>query len=176
MDRLLQDLRFAVRTLARTPVWTAAAVVTLALGTGANAAVFSFVDALVLRPAPGVGEGASLVAVFTSDFSSGLHGDSSYPDFVSIAAGTTAFDGLAASDDSVVAPLRVGDDVSRVRAARVSGSYFDVLKMRPVIGRFLNDSDCAPGSAPIAVVSDALWRRLFAGDPAGLGTVIRLNG
>jgi putative ABC transport system permease protein len=71
MEKLLQDLRYALRTLARTPGWTAMAVVTLALETGANAAVFSFVDALLFKPASGVRPARPLVAVYTSDFSSG---------------------------------------------------------------------------------------------------------
>src|SRR6476661_3354586 len=98
MEALLRDLRYAVRTLFRTPGWTAMAVATLALGTGANAAVFSFVDALLFRPAPGVHATRPLVSVFTSDFSSGPYGTSSYPDFQSLASDTTAFSALAAID------------------------------------------------------------------------------
>src|SRR3954447_24495347 len=98
MEKLLQDLRYAVRTLFRTPGWTVMAVVTLALGTGANAAVFSFVDALLFRPAPGVHPARPLVAVYTSDFSSGPYGGSSYPDYESFKEDTTAFAVLSAID------------------------------------------------------------------------------
>src|SRR4051812_6982605 len=98
MDALLRDLRYAARTLVRTPGWTAMAVITLALGTGANAAVFSFVDALLFKAAPAVHPDAPLVAVYTSDFSSGPYGTSSYPDFASLKNDTPVFSMLAALD------------------------------------------------------------------------------
>ena len=79
METLLNDIRYALRAMVRTPGWTAMAVLTLALGTGANTAVFGFVDALLFRPAPGVRAPGGVVAVFTSDFSSGPYGDTSYP-------------------------------------------------------------------------------------------------
>src|SRR4051812_23051952 len=103
METLLQDLRYAARTLFRTPGWTAMAVATLALGTGADAAVFSFVDALLFRSAPGVNAARPLVSVFTSDFSSGPYGGSSYPDYQSFKTDTAAFATLAALDDSSTA-------------------------------------------------------------------------
>src|SRR5207244_76693 len=111
MQTLLNDSRYALRVMLRTPGWTTMAVLTLALGTGANTAVFTFVDALLFRPAPGVRAPSSVVTVFTSDFSSGPYGDSSYPDYLSIAESVTAFERTAAEDDSLVAPVRVGDDV-----------------------------------------------------------------
>src|SRR5262245_30008015 len=91
------DLRFAVRSYVKTPGFTAVAVLTLALGTGVNATVFTFVNALLFRPAP-VPDPSSLVSVYTSDFSSGPYGDTSYPDFLSLQADTTAFEALAAHD------------------------------------------------------------------------------
>ena len=106
MDTLLRDVRYAVRTLCRTPGWTSMAVLTLALGTGANAAVFSFVDALLFKPAPAVRPERPLVAVYTSDFSSGPYGTSSYPDFLSLKADTSAFRSLAALNDSATATMR----------------------------------------------------------------------
>src|SRR3954466_5110585 len=141
MERLLQDLRYALRTLARIPGWTSMAVLTLALGTGANAAVFSFVDALLFKPAPGVHPARPLVAVYTSDFSSGPYGDSSYPDFVSFKTATTAFGPLAAIDDSATATLRVGDDLQRVRVARVSAEYFSAVGVTATAGRTIGDAD-----------------------------------
>src|SRR5258705_11298490 len=130
METLLHDLRYAVRTLVRTPAWTSMAVLTLAFGTGADAAVFSFVDALLFKGAPGVHPARPLVAVYTSDFSSGPWGGSSYPDYLSFKTDTTAFATLAALDDSATATLRVGDDLQRVRVARVTDEYFDALGVR----------------------------------------------
>src|SRR5262245_59124374 len=96
MDSWLQDLRYALRGLAKAPGFTALAVVTMAIGTGANATVFGFINALLVRPAPAVADAGSLVAVYTSDFSSGPYGLTSYPDYVSLKSEATAFRRLAA--------------------------------------------------------------------------------
>src|SRR5688500_12196099 len=164
METLLQDLRYAVRTLLRTPGWTSMAVLTLALGTGANTAVFGFIDALLFRPAPGVQAPGGLMTVFTSDYSSGPYGETSYPDFVSIAEGVPAFERVAAEDDSLVAPIRIGDDVERVRVSSVSGGYFTVLGVTTALGRTIADTDAA--GAPVAVVSHHFWTRAFGAQPA----------
>ena len=176
METLLQDLRYATRTLARTPGWTAMAVLTLALGTGANAAVFSFVDALLFKAAPGIHPQRPLVAVYTSDFSSGPYGSSSYPDFLSFKTGTQVFAALAALDDSATATLRVGDDLQRVRVAQVTEDYFDLLGVKTAHGRLLARGDLEPSAPPAAVIGHALWRRGFASDPGAVGTSIALNG
>jgi hypothetical protein len=102
----------------------------LSLGTGANATVFSFVNALLLRPVAGVPDPASLVAVYTSDFSSGPYGDSSYPDYVSLKSEATAFASLAAYAERSPVLLRAGENVERVRPAHVSGEFFDVLRLQ----------------------------------------------
>jgi predicted permease len=174
METLLQDLRYAVRTLLRTPGWTSMAILTLALGTGANTAVFGFIDALLFRPAPGVQAPGRLMTVFTSDYSSGLYGDTSYPDFVSIAEGIPAFEKVAAEDNDLVAPIRVGDDVERVRVASVSGGYFTVLGVTAALGRTIADKDAA--GEPVAVVSHDFWTRAFGAQPTVLGATVTLNG
>jgi predicted permease len=176
MDRLLQDLRYALRTLARTPGWTAMAALTLALGTGANAAVFSFVDALLFKPAPSLHPARPLVSVFTSDFSSGPYGETSYEDFVSMASETHAFAALAAVDDSIVAPLRMGEDVQRVRVARVTARYFDVLGIRMSNGRGITAVDINAATTPAAVISDSLWRRALGSNPLAIASTIIVNG
>ena len=176
METLLRDVRYAVRTLCRTPGWTSMAVLTLALGTGANAAVFSFVDALLFKPAPGVRPERPLVAVYTSDFSSGPYGLSSYPDYLSLKADTSPFRSLAALDDGATATMRIGDDLERVRVAQVSAEYFDTLGVRTINGRLINSSDIPPSAPPVAVIGHALWRRAFAADPATIGTTVMLNG
>ena len=176
MDALLQDLRYGARTLARTPGWTSMAVLTLALGTGANTAVFGFVDALLFRPAPGVHAPGRVMTVFTSDYSSGPYGATSYPDFLSIAGEVPAFARVAAQDDNLVAPIRIGDDVERVRVARVSGGFFGLLGVGAALGRPLGDADAATGTADVAVVSHHFWARAFASQPSVLGTTVTLNG
>ena len=140
-------------------------------GTGANAAVFSFVDALLFKPAPGIHPQRPLVAVYTSDFSSGPYGASSYPDFVSHSR--PRLDGVRGARGARrlgAATLRVGDDLQRVRVARVTAEYFDVLGVedgaraacsaRPTRNRRRRRR---PSSGT------RLWRRAFASDPAAVG-------
>jgi len=176
METVLQDLRYGFRTLFRTPGWTAMAILTLALGVGSTTAVFSFVDALLLRQAPGVARGGTLVSIYTSDFSSGPFGDTSYPDFESIQSETLAFAVIAAEDAASVAPMRVGEDTSRVRVSRVSANYFKVIGTAPVLGRPIVEGDVSPARPTVGVISDALWQRSFGSDPAVVGTTVTLDG
>jgi putative ABC transport system permease protein len=174
MESVLQDARFAIRGLLRTPGWTTMAVLTLALGTGANTAVFGLVDSLLFRTPPGIRSPGSLQRVFTSDFSSGPYGDSSYPDFAAMARAVPAFERVAAEDDERVAPVRVGNDLERLRVARVSGGYFALLGLAPAMGRAISDED-ASTDAPVAVVSELFWTRAFARDPSAIGSTVRLQ-
>ena len=153
------------------------AILTLALGVGATTAVFSFVDALLLREPPGVAAGGgALVSVYTGDFSSGPYGSTSYPDFESIQTDTSAFTALAAEDGSTVAPIRIGDDTARIRVSRVSASYFNVIGTPPLLGRPIVEGDVSPAPPAVGVVSAALWQRSFGGDPAIIGTTVTLDG
>ena len=175
MGSLLQDIRYSVRLLARARSFTATAILTMAVGIGANVTVFNFVSALLFRPAPGVADPHSLLAIYTSDFSSGPYGDSSYPDYESLRALTGAFDSMAIEyEDAGV--VRVGEFVERVRVSAVSGSYFDLLGLKPAAGRLFTDADTDPAAAPIAVISHSLWKRGFDGSPTALGATLTLNG
>ena len=176
MTRVIRDLRYAFRALARTPGFTATVLVTIGIGTGTNATVFSFVDALLFRPAAGVAHASSLLAVYTSDYSSGPYGDTSYPDFESIAAATPAVAQIAASDNDAVAAVRVGDDVERVNVSAVTGDYFAVLGAQPTRGRLIQAGDAIASAAPVAVISHRLWQRAFHEDPAALSTTVSVNG
>ncbi len=176
MTSVVQDLRYALRTLGRAPVFTAIALITLAVGTGANVTVFSFVNALLFRPAPGVSDPGSLVAVYTSDFSSGPYGSSSYPDFLSLQEQATDFSGMAAESDNGIAALRTRRNVERVRATAVTGGYFSLLGLQPALGRMIASADTAASAAPVAVIGNDVWRRAFAGDPAAIGSTVILNG
>jgi predicted permease len=175
MDSLLQDVRYALRVLARAPAFTAIALVTLAIGVGANATVFSFISALLLRPAPGVADPRSLVSIYTSDFSSGPYGDSSYPDFLSLKAEAPAFESMAAAQDDAIGIVQAGNAVERVRMSRVTGAYFTVLGLHPVIGRLLAEADTHAGAPPVAVIGFNLWKRLFENVQI-LGTALKVNG
>jgi predicted permease len=176
MDTWLQDARYAVRAFARTPLFTAVAVLTVALGIGANATVFSFVSALLLRPTPGVADPSSLVSVFTSDFSSGPYGATSYPDFETLTTDAGAFQGLAALQEGGVALLRIGDGVERVRVMAVSPEFFSVAGISAAAGRLIGAGDAAPAAATTVVLGHALWQRAFGGDRNAIGQPIALNG
>ena len=176
MDSLLHDLRYAFRMLARTPSFTAIALVTLALGTGANVTVFGFVSALLLRPAPGVADPGNLISIFTSDYSSGPYGDSSYPDFLSIRNDATAFRDLAAEQTGAVAVLRTTEAVERVRVSAVTGRYFDVLGVKPTLGRLISEVDANATAPPVVVLGYNLWRRTFGSDPAVIGSTVTISG
>ncbi len=173
---LLQDVRYAVRGFIRTPGFVAIALLTLGLGTGANATVFSFVNALLLRPVSGVPDPASLAAIYTSDFSSGPYGSSSYPDYLSLKSETTAFALLAAYAERSPVLLRAGETVERVTPADVSGEFFDVLRLKPAAGRLLGPADANASAAPAAVLSFDFWKRAFSADPSIIGSSVVFNG
>jgi predicted permease len=175
MDRLLQDLRYALRSFAKSPGFTALALLTIGIGVGVNATVFSLVNALLLRPSPGVPDHGSLVSVFTSDFSSGPYGSSSYPDYVSLKTDASAFRGLAAFREAPVSMMRVAGAMERVRPAAVSDEFFDVLGMRPAAGRLISAAD-AGSAAPVGVIGYNLWQRSFGGAASAIGAHVTLDG
>jgi predicted permease len=175
MDTLLQDLRQTARILAKSPGFTAVAVLSLGLGIGANATIFSFLNAIFLRPLP-VQDPERVVAVFTSDFSGPPYGGSSYPDYLDFRTKTDAFAGLAAY---TVAPMSLseGPRTDRVFGELVTANYFAVAGVQASRGRtFRPVDDERPDAAPAIIVSDGLWRRRFGEDPALVGKAVTLNG
>jgi predicted permease len=176
VDTLQQDVRYALRAFFKAPAFTTVALVTIATGIGANATVFSFVNALLLRPAAGVEAPASLVSVFTSDYSSGPYGSTSFPDYLSIKREAPAFRELVAFADRPVALMRLGDGVERVRTIAVTGDFFDVLGVKTVAGRALQPGDATPDAPPVAMIGYSLWQRAFAGSPVAIGSPVTLNG
>ena len=175
MEKLLQDLRYATRSFAKAPGFTALALVTIAVGIGVNATVFSFVNALLLRPAPAVRDPQTLVSVFTSDFSSGLFGTSSYPDYLSIKEDATAFEGAAAFTETA-ANMAVGNATYRVGTSAISAEFFEILGLNAAMGRHLGSADAVPDAPPVAVIGDALWHRAFGGSPSAVGSQVVLDG
>lgn len=167
MGALLQDLRYALRALAKSPGFTAAAILILALGIGANTAIFSLVDAVVLHPLPGVARPEALVD---------LSGQTaSYPWYRSVRdAKSSGFAGLAAWRQRAMS-LAGGTAPSRIHGVVVSGNYFDVLGAVPASGRLFTTADETSGEA-LAVLGPALWKSRFGSDPAIAGKVIQLNG
>jgi predicted permease len=173
MTGLIEDLRLAARTLARRPGFSAVIVATLGLAIGANAAVFSFVDAILLRPLP-VAAPEQLVRIY-SRFASGLDWASvSYPNYRDFERGNRVFSSLAAEANQAYV---VGDGASseQVLGAQVSANYFSTLGVRPALGRaFAPDEDRV--ASPVTVIGDGFWRRHFAADPRVLGRTVALNG
>ena len=174
MKSIAYDLRYALRTMLRSPGFFAAALLTLGIGTGANATVFSFINALLLRPVPGVADPSSLVSVYTSDYSSGPFAESSYPDYLTLKQDATAFAGLTAYDEGT-ALLRAGNAVERVRQMSVAPDFFDLLGVRAAVGRTLSVADFNRG-APGVVLADGFWKRVFASNPAAVGRSVTVDG
>ena len=166
---ILQDLRYGVRMIAKAPGFTVLAMLALALGICANTTIFSLINGALLRPLTGVRDPERLVSVYTSDYSSGLYGASSYPDYIDFRDQSGVFDGLAASDQTVL--TATGEtEAERLRGAVVTANYFDVLGVNAQLGRTLQPSD-----DQAVVISDGLWQRRFNSDPAVVGQTLRLN-
>jgi len=174
VETLLQDMRFGARTLAKNPGFTLVVTLTLALGIGANTAIFSFVNAVLLRSVP-VAEPERLVYVFGGTRTS-PYSVSSYPDYLDYRARNDVFSDLIAYSP-ITLSLNSGEQVDTVTGLIVTGNYFDVLGVRPRVGRaFLPEEDTTPGGHPVAVVSHGLWQSRFGADPGVVGRKLLLNG
>ncbi len=179
-EHLLQDVRYSCRVLARTPGFTAAAVLSLAMGIGANAAVFGFADAVLLRPLPvahpdemmAVG---SVTAIPESDASSLV---SSYPDYLDIRTRSRSFDGLAAFTYVTAGFSTTSGAAPELKEGMLaSGNFFSVLGITPAIGRaFTAEEDRVPGRDPVVVLGFSLWEHEFASDPHVLGRHVEIDG
>ena len=170
MTTLLQDLRFALRKLRKSPGFTAVAVVTLALGIGANAVVFSAMNAFLLHQL-NVPQEESLYAVWRANVTS----SESYPDYLELRDRNRSFDGLAAYSIALAA-LDTGGNPSRAWVDEVSGNYFDVMRIQPSLGRFFHGSDeHGANSAPYIVLTYAYWHNHFQDDRAVVGRTVLVN-
>jgi len=185
MITLLQDLRFAVRQLRKSPGFTAVAVLTLALGIGANTAIFSVVNALLIKLLP-VQDPHTLVVIGDAQVANNRSNGTprtdvfSYPLYKEIRDRNTVFNGLcaAATDHRVEVDKGQGESsAEQVIGRMVSGDYFQVLGVNAAAGRVFSDSDDTAESAnPVVVLSYAFWRDKFALSPSVIGSQIRLNG
>jgi predicted permease len=170
MTILLQNLRFALRQLRKSPGFTITAVLTLTLAIGANAVVFAVLNALILRPL-NVPQAESLF-VIQHGSDGGSH---SYPDYLDLRQRNRSFDDVAVFAIRQ-SGLDTGKDPSNVWQYETSGNYFDVLRIQPYIGRFFHASDeHGPNSAPYVVLSYAYWHSHFQDDRTVVGRVVRLN-
>jgi predicted permease len=177
LDELRQDLRFGLRMLRRNPGFAVVAVVTLALGIGSNTAIFSFVNAVFLRPMPApVQEPGRLVWLFaSSEKESGLQ-NLSYPEFLDYRTQDRVFSGLMAFKPMVQFSMQVENQNERVWGALVSGNFLQVLGVAPARGRaLLAEEDRTPNTHPVIIISYRLWQRRLGGDPSVIGKTVVLN-
>jgi len=174
MQSLWQDLRYGSRTLLKKPGFTLIAIITLGLGIGANTAIFSLVNMVMLRPLP-VAQPERIVEVTPLIKGSNI-GAFPYPVYKDFRDKNEVFDGLAAYIPKPMSLSQNGVN-ERVWGYLASGNYFDLLGVRAFKGRmFTQEEDRAPGANPVAVVSYGSWQRRFGGDPNLVGKTIKLNG
>jgi predicted permease len=192
MGTVLQDLRYGLRTLARNPAFTAVAVLTLALGIGANTAIFSLLNAVMLKVLP-VQKPEQLVLFYEGSdegmrISKGGIGEGgrwkyySYPLYEYLRDHNQSFQGICAfrlGEDRLsvsMAGRPSGGVAQEARGHLVSGNYFSVLGVNAILGRTLSPDDDRPGARPAAVISYGYWKQSLGGDPAVVGKVVDLNG
>jgi predicted permease len=175
------DLRLAFRTLARSPLFTAVAVLSLALGIGANTSIFSLLDQVLYRSLP-VRDPKALVVLHVDDHSSGMQSSDnnqsvfSYPMYRDLSFRSPVFSGVVARAGAPVSVSWNGQ-TERARAELVSGNLFETLRVSPAIGRaFTREDDGAPGAHPVVMLSHDYWVRSFAGEPGVLNVKVAVNG
>ncbi|MGD2154296.1 MAG: ABC transporter permease, partial [Gemmatimonadales bacterium] len=175
MDTLLADLRYAVRRLSQRPGFTAIALLTMALGIGANSAIFSIVNAVLLRPLP-VESPDRLVEIYSQEEDDDFPVTQAYPDYLDIRARDDLFSGVTTYTADFFS-VSVGPRSEVMFGESVTGNYFDVLGVPAAIGRlFISGEDDALGAPPVVVISHGLWKRRFASDPGVLGQTLRVRG
>ncbi|HEX9704252.1 MAG TPA: ABC transporter permease [Gemmatimonadales bacterium] len=172
MDTLLQDVRYAVRSLRKSPGYTSVAILTLALGIGVNSAVFSVLSGVVLRPLPYTAPDHLYMLLETRD--GGGYRSPSYPTFVDWREQADVFDGLAFIRGATTS-LRGDEGTARILGAFVSEGFFEMLGTRPLLGRTFAQEEERPGGHHVAVLTHALWLQRFGGDQGVLGTTMTLD-
>ena len=175
----LMDLRYAVRTLRKSPGFTGVAILTLALGIGANAAVFTVINSLILNPLP-VDTISTLAAVNTTQTKKAAQANDlqllSFPNFRDLREKTYSFGSLAAHSNPTAVTMIDQDEPRRVFMELVTANYFDTLGLHPSLGRFfLPDEDAKPGAAAVAVLGYSAWLSRFGAIPDIVGKTIKLN-
>jgi macrolide transport system ATP-binding/permease protein len=176
IESILQDLRFGLRMLRRSPGFSTLAILCLTLGIGANAAVFSWVEGILFRPYPAVSHQERLLAL--SGTARGETGATalSWPDFLDLQRSSTLLETVFVSKITGTT-LSIGDRAERTTGSIVSANYFDAIGVRPILGRgFEAGEDTGQSAHPVTVISYQLWQERFKGDPQIIGKTQRLNG
>src|SRR6476659_8724250 len=176
MTQMITDIRYALRILAKNPGFACVVVFTLALGIGANAAIFSVTDKVLLQSLPvAKPEQLAVLSSFDSQGGRRIESSFSYPMYQSLRDKNDVFSGVIARGGTQM-NVSYGDQTERVRGELVSGNFFEVLGVRPWAGRlFTQDDDRNPGAHPVAVLSYDFWQRRFAKDPNLIGKTIVVN-
>jgi hypothetical protein len=180
MESLIRDIRFGLRALFRAPGMTLVAVASLALGIGANTTIFTLINAVFLNPIP-VERPSELVALFTVDETAANPFSNlnplSRPNYLDLREQSGVFSDLCAYTFPFPVNLATGGEPEQVFTELVSGSFFDVLGVEPLHGRFFRpDEDETPGTHPVVVMGHGLWERRFGGDPGVVGRELQING
>ena len=173
MSTLLQDLRYGVRMLARAPGFTAIAILTLALGIGANTAIFSVVDAVLISPLP-FPHSEQLVSLYWSR-STAQRSSIPYPNFLDWQKDNTTFSSMAAYNGASFNMTGRGE-TERLVGLRVSANYFSTLEEKLILGRAFRPEEDQLGAGPVAILGEGLWKREFAASPNAIGHTISLDG
>ncbi len=176
MDTVAQDIRYAVRTLAKQRSFTLVSVLCLALGIGVNTVIFSCLNAILLRPFPYADPGALVVLTEGQGPEARRNGGAlSYPDYVDFATGARSFTSVGAYASRTFT-LTGSADAEHVEGARMSASMFPTLGLTPARGRGLEPADDRPGAAAVALISEGLWERRYSRDPQIVGRIIEVDG
>ena len=168
-----RDVVVSVRSLARQPALTAAILITLALGIGANAAIFSVVQSALLAPLP-YDRPERLVHLWQTRSLANDRNETSYPDFIDWRTSTRTFAGLEGYDPTNVT-ISIGDVPARIQGGRVTSGFFTLLGVHVSLGRAFVDGEDVPGAPRVVVISDRLWRRQYGGDPQVIGRTLAID-
>src|SRR5438093_8120913 len=173
---MIQDLRYGFRMLRRSPAFSILAILCLTLGIGANAAVFSWIDGILLRPFPLVSDQGRLLAVAGTNRAAPGTDDMSWPDFQDLQRNCTLIEAFIA-EKITGTTLSIGDRAERAPGSLVSANYFDAIGVHPMLGRgFEPGEDSGRDAHPVTVISYQMWQERFGGDPAIIGKTQALAG
>src|SRR6266404_5225636 len=168
MEKFWQDLRYGARSLMRTKGFTAVAIITLALGIGANTAIFTIVNAVLLRPLP-YPESEKLMIVGRYFPETSAISDLSPPKFNFLRDNVQSFEALTATQERPTDYLSDENQTEYIRSMMVSADFFRVLGVQPASGRPFTSEEDSPAGEPVALLSDELWRRRFGADTGVIG-------
>jgi predicted permease len=174
VQSVFQDVRHACRALLRQPAFAVIAILTMALGIGANTAIFSVINGVLLKPLP-FSEPDRLMRVYAT-YQGGISNSMSAPNFVDIRNGTTLFEDVAAFSFGASYSLTGTGEPLRIRGSNVTAGLFRILRVTPQLGRTFTDEDDVAGASPVVILTDRLWRERFEADPGVLGATLSIDG